>query len=230
MIEFIIPLNLPVRAVEISATTANPSESIRREIARSAEAQPWDSTGSHESPLSFPSPIGYRSAGVGNQREPSKVQQELESLRLHRTLFAEAVNELRHATTLVEKQLAQTLLEFQEVAIELAHAIATKLVFEEVDDNRFPIANLVHEVVSRLDSSANAVVRLHPEDLALVEELDPIQGAGNEHSVRFIADSTLARGDCKAKAGEISVIYELRRQVDEIRRQLLSTVSGHAET
>ena len=45
----------------------------------------------------------------------------------------------------------------------------------------------------------------------------------------FVADATLFRGDCRAKAGDVSVVYELNHQVEEIRRQLLSTVHGHAE-
>ena len=153
-----------------------------------------------------------------------------ESLQQQQKRFVEATIELQRITRSVEKQLEGLILPLQEAAVELGHAIAAKLIFEEVDAGRFPIANLIHEVVSRLDTSSSSVVRLHPDDLALVQDLPAIDGHGEERSVRFVADSTLARGDCKAKAGEITVIYELRRQIEEIRRQLLSTVSGHAET
>ena len=170
-----------------------------------------------------------------NQRVPTDVSgqrndSETETLREQKTLFANAAQELQRASQVVERQLAGLIRELQESTVELAHAIASKLIFEEVDGNRFPIANLVHEVVSRLDSEVKTVVRLHPDDLALVQGFPTIDGSHDEHSLRFVADATLSRGDCKAKAGEISVIYELRRNVEEIRRQLLSTVSGHAET
>ena len=114
--------------------------------------------------------------------------------------------------------------------MELACAIASKLIFEEVDSDRFPIANLVHEVISRLDTTAAAVVRLHPDDLTLIQQQPMISGTGEDRSLEFVADPTLNRGDCKAKSGEISVVYQLRRQIDDLRRQLLSTVNGHAET
>jgi len=117
-----------------------------------------------------------------------------------------------------------------EVAIELAHAIAAKLIFEQVETDRFPIANLVHEVLARIDSREPAVVRLHPDDLVLLDEFPVIRSGGDERTLKYVADATLSRGDCKATAGEIKVVYELRHQIEEIRRQLLSTVSGHDET
>jgi flagellar biosynthesis/type III secretory pathway protein FliH len=230
MIEFIIPLNLPVRAVEITETTARPSPRLLKEMDR------WAAT--HQDGVSLrQDPAGMGSSGAGSesstterQHSPDEVQKELESLRSQQALFAGAIRELQHVTKVVRSQLDGMIQEFQEAAVELAHAVAAKLMFEEIDSNRFPIVNVVHEVVSRLDADNNSVIRLHPDDLALVQAHQAIGDADNEQSVRFVADSSLARGDCKGKAGEISVIYELRRQIDEIRRQLLSTVSGHAET
>ena len=229
MIEFIIPLNLPVRAVEITETTAAPSESLQQEMSRWATHRGRHLTGS-DRPTGIPSAEIHAGYPETSNRSADELNKERESLRTERALFATATQELRHVTKQLEKQLDGMILEFQEATIEIATAIASKLVFEEVVQNRFPIANLVHEVVSRLDSHSNTIVRLHPDDLALIADLPPIEHESQDHTVRYVADSTLARGDCKAKSGDISVIYELRRQADDIRRQLLSTVSGHAET
>ena len=117
----------------------------------------------------------------------------------------------------------------QLAAVEVAHAISAKLVFESVEKDRFPIENLVHEVMTRLDTHLSTVVQLHPDDLAYIQQFPMIEDSVGQPSLQFIADSTLHRGDCRAKAGDTSVIYELKHQVEEIRRQLLSTVSGHAE-
>ena len=234
MIEFTIPLNLPIRAVEITDTKTGPSARLQREMTLWAEGYFGGSAVRNNSSQSITA-MSDQSATKESPRTdagPRKddLQHERESLQQQQKRFVEATQELQRITRSVEKQLEGLILPLQEAAVELGHAIAAKLIFEEVDAGRFPIANLVHEVVSRLDTSASSVVRLHPDDLALVQELPEIDGQGEERSVRFVADSTLARGDCKAKAGEITVIYELRRQIEEIRRQLLSTVSGHAET
>ena len=74
------------------------------------------------------------------------------------------------------------------------------------------------------------MIHLHPADLEVIQKLPAIDSVSQGRTVSYVADSNLNRGDCSAKAGEISVIYNLRRQVEEIRRQLLSTVGGHAET
>ena len=221
MIEFIIPLNLPVRAVEITAKTESPSERLLQEIAR------WASH--HQQGRSNEQGLPDRQNSTDARLTRAEIEQELESLREQRTFFNKAADELRNATKAADKRLNGMLREFQEATVELAQAIASKLIFEEIDNDRFPIANLVHEVIGRLDATSAAVIRLHPADLALIQDQPAIHESHHEKSLRFVADSTLARGDCKAKAGEISVIYEFRRQIDEIRRQLLSTVSGHAE-
>jgi len=229
MIEFIIPLNLPVRAVEVTATTEGPSEKLLQEMNR------WTTYHQYKLPagqgLTNPhqaSNAAHSPADKWHMPTPAEIEEEMNAIRAQKALFTNAADELRKTSRLVEQRLEGMLREFQEATVELAQAIAAKLIFEEVDQNRFPIANLVHEVISRLDTSVNAVIRLHPDDLALIEESPKINGSNPEASVKFVGDATVARGDCKAKAGEISVVYELRRQIEEIRRQLLSTVGGHA--
>ena len=228
MIEFLIPLKLPVRAVELTGVTESPSARILKERAN------WPTRLQQNLPMGR-SPTSAEVAARADQLEEERrnlqaaAQKEMLALQEQRRMFQNATLELNRVSKEVQQQLAGLVREVQVTTIELAHAIASKLVFEEIDEDRFPIANLVHEVVSRLESSEKAVVRLHPDDLALVQEIPTIGNADSEKSIQFVADNTLARGDCKAKAGEIMVAYELNRQVEEIRRELLSTVSGHAE-
>lgn len=224
MIEFIIPLNLPVRAVTVTEATADPPEWVAQEMAR------WQA--SFEEP-----PIPEEAPPVIEQvlpeppvpKGPSPTEIELELLRQRRDLFDRAIDELRSATRKVETRLDGMLHEFQLAAVEVAHAIAAKLVFESVENGQFPVENLIHEMMARLDTNLRTVVQLHPEDLAYIQKFPMIEESGGRPAVQFIADSTLHRGDCRAKAGDTNVIFELKHQVEEIRRQLLSTVNGHAE-
>ena len=229
MIEFIIPLNLPVRAVTVTETTADPPAWVFREMARNTalvEEPHFDESQSADQPVP--------DSALGPSPSPdletrTLMETELELLRERRALFDRATDELRHATKMVEKRLDGMLHEFQMAAVEVAHAISAKLVFESVENDRFPVENLVHEMIERLDTNVNTLVQLHPDDLAYIQQFPMIDDSAGGSSVQFIADSTLHRGDCRAKAGDTSVIYELKHQVEEIRRQLLSTVNGHAE-
>jgi flagellar biosynthesis/type III secretory pathway protein FliH len=217
MIEFTIPLNLPVRAVAISGAMESPPEWIAMEMSRwAARARKKISAASENTEPTPPPP-------------PTESELELQSLRGQRALFLRGVEELRQATRQYEQRLEGMIHEFELATVELAHAISAKLIFESVESDRFPIDNLVHEVITRLDTSAGTVVHLHPDDLNALQQYRPIEGVDSESSVQFIPDSTLSRGDCRAKSGDMSVVYELKRQIEEIRRQLLSTVNGHAE-
>lgn len=229
MIEFLVPLNLPVRAVAVTEPSASAPEWILDEMAR------WAAQSDQPSPIKPPSPEENRlqpslPLEPALPDPPSPVEIELELLRQRRALFERATEELRNATRLVEKQLEGMLHELQLAAIEVAHAISAKLVFESVQNGDFPIENLVHEVITRLDTHLNTVVQLHPDDLAYIQQFPTISDSTDQPSLQFIPDTNLQRGDCKAKAGDFSVVYELKHQVEEIRRQLLSTVTGHAET
>jgi flagellar assembly protein FliH len=219
MIEFLIPQNLPIRAVAVTEPSADPPKWLLAEMARWALKQQ-----AHRDVAGQPPTEPYGPA------VPSRIDIELESLRQRQILFTQAADELGRATALVEKQLADILHELQLAAIELAHAIAAKLTFEAIETNQFPVENLVHEVMARLDTNLPTVVRLHPDDLAFVQQMPQIGSKDVRESIELVGDASLARGDCKAKAGEVSVVYELKHQIDEIRRQLLSTVNGHAET
>ena len=157
MIEFIIPLNMPLRTVAATEALASPPEKVRLEIARFKRRRSKDSTATRGLPTS-----SERVSRSDVVRDP-----EFEQLRTQRDLFRSVVEELRSASGHFEQCMAGMIQEFQVATVELAVAISSKLALEEVDANRFPIANLVHEVIARLDTSATTVVRLHPDDLAL---------------------------------------------------------------
>lgn len=222
MIEFIIPLNLPVRAVMVTATVDPPPARIAEEMVR------W--TARHKVSLPVVEHVPTVPVIEPPAATTAAAQHDVQQLQVERAALIQATEQLRQATKELQRQTEGLLHEFQQASVELAHAIASKLVFDDVEQDRFPIANLVHEVISRLNAKSETVVRMNPADLALLRELPTIGDSEDEQTVRFVADSNLRRGDCRAKSGEITVIYELRRQIDEIRQQLLSTVNGHVET
>lgn len=229
MIEFTVRLNLPVRSVAVTETTADPPSSFRREKMLQTAGQARTLSASVQSAISSNDSSSH-DLGDSKEFDDDEIDQLRESLRTQEALFTNAARTLQETTRTIEQQLHNLVIELNGVAVELATSVAAKLVFDQVSDNRFPIENLVHEVLDRLDTRVKAVVRLHPQDLALLHQIPTIGESSSDQSVQYLADPTMARGDCKAKAGDITVTYELRRQIESIRQQLLSTVSGHAES
>lgn len=128
------------------------------------------------------------------------------------------------AESLVQRQ-SQLLGEMQQVAIELATAIAMRVTYDKLQSDRFAIEELVATVVGRLGTTEAVSVRMHPEDMALLErrgKADVLQKIGD---VRFIADDTLARGDCVADAGDVSLESCLEEELNGIRQHLLRNLS-----
>lgn len=211
MTEATVLLTLPLRGVVLTDTSSNPPGWLVEELRRVIAAR--------------------RQAIVDTSAE-GQLQQELQLLSVERQAWSRGYVELQRITAQSDASLAGVLDELRAVAVELAHAIASKLVFQKIASNSFPVDRLVSEVLGRLSNREPATVRLHPDDLAVLNKDKLVGVAGtidSEREVRLVADASLARGDCKAVAGEITVIYELRRQIEEIRAELLSTVSGHAE-
>ncbi len=212
MLEITVPLILPLRGVLLAEPDTAPPRWLQDQF-------------SH-----LPLNSADRKSAATRAAVIAQHEQELEQLRQERESWKRGLTQLQQAAVKTNAQCADVLNEMREVTVELAHAIASKLVFQQLAAGTFPIDRLVTEVLSRLNTREPITVRLHPEDLAIFEQSDrQSQAADSETSVRFIADPKLARGDCKAVAGEITVVYELRRQIEEIRRELLSTVNGHAE-
>lgn len=209
MTETTITLKLPIRRVVLGDPSTPPPEWLQTHHRHLAHFVLAEASASHVT----------RSAN-------SAAHAELEArLRAQTDALELAAEQLQHAATTIQVHWHQIVLpELQQTTIELAHAIAAKLVLDRVLSDQFPIENLVREVVERLNTEQPIVVRLHPADLAVwkqhVESHVAATTVGDH--VRVQADATLARGDCQASSGEVSIVYELRRQIEELRQQLVS--------
>lgn len=212
MIEITVPLTLPVRKVVLGDATGTAPRWLDDQYSR------------------LPQIVAARRTAAAEAAMSLLQQQQQDELRRQREAWVRGLDDLRSATGRTNSQCAEAINELREAAVELAHAIACKLVFQQLKAGTFPLDRLVSEVLGRLNTHESATVRLHPEDLAILRtDQDFAQSLDSEGNVRLVADPKLARGDCTAAAGEISVVYELHRQIEEIRRELLSTVNGHAE-
>jgi flagellar assembly protein FliH len=136
---------------------------------------------------------------------------------------------LAHLTELageLQAQQRQRLEEMQQVAVELAVAVASRLVHERIEAGAYAVDALVRQAVEQLQATGPISIYLNPQDLELLEKRlrarsGPVLDAAK---VRLLADAALARGDCRADAGESSVEFQIQQQLAEIRRHLLEVL------
>ncbi len=139
--------------------------------------------------------------------------------------------ELRGAAERLATRHDSLLAEMRQAAVELAVAVAGRLVFDKLQAGDFPIEEMVRQAVARLPAAPAMTVYLHPEDLALLRRRladQPLLPA-REPALRIEADATLKRGGCRAEAGEIHVLADLANQLAELRQHLLWS-AGHARS
>lgn len=205
MTETTIALTLPIRRVVLGNSAVPPPAWLRTQHQRLV----------HNSPSKNESSRAAKSAAVQSLEE--QLAEQLAALD-------RATGQLHVAAKTMQVHWQQVVVpDIQRTAIELAHAIASKLVMDRVLSDQFPIENLVREVIERLNTEQPIVVKLHPADLVVWQERVVSQAAISfGDRVQVQADASLKRGDCQASSGEVSIVYELRRQIEELRQQLIS--------
>ena len=148
-----------------------------------------------------------------------------------RIAIEQVLDSLTEAVQEIEQRREQSLSELQQVAVELAVAIASRLIYEKVEANDFAVEKLVEQVVCRLEPQTAVTIRLHPEDLTLLERR--LEGKltrwSNQEKIRFVPDGSLGRGDCRADTESFGILSKIELQLSEIRQHLLETLD-YAQT
>ncbi len=197
---------LPVSPSAVRLRTAQPPADLVHSVAPTSPA-PAAASRNIEAVLSTANERGNTQVGVDDA-----VTTLLESLR---TTFEE-----------LEQRRRQSLADMQQTAIELAVAIAARIVRTVIDRDEFQVAELAAEMVSRLSARGPVVVSLHPADLALFER--QLQGRpvpwGTDVRVTVQADSTLERGSCRAAAPDLELLSDVQLHVADIREALLESM------
>lgn len=169
----------------------------------------------------------HQAAGASPAGSPTQAEIQAREQEENRRLLAQQgqliEQTLRGLTEVVrglELREQQRVAEMQRATVELATAIAEKLLHERLAEGNFPIEQVVREVLAKLKPAQSATVYLNPEDLELLAarcgrtELLP----GKE--LRLVADPGMKRGSCRAESGEVNVNSTLQMQLQMIRERL----------
>lgn len=159
------------------------------------------------------------------QPDPARRERE------ERQAIEQIVEQLRKTTQQLAATFEATIDEMRQAAIELAIAVAGRIVFDKLHAGDFPIEEMVRQALARLPAAPSFTVYLHPDDLALLQQrlADKPLLPAREAQVRIESDASLSRGSCRAEAGEIHVLADLADQLAGLRQHLLWSAS-HAHS
>jgi flagellar assembly protein FliH len=142
--------------------------------------------------------------------------------RAEAKLRAEVTMAVAHLTSAVDALLAERsglLLGAEETALRLTMAIARKIVADTVRIDEKFVLHIVRRALRYAAEAHQVVIRVHPEDLALVEAHSPewAQAARRSRSLRIESDEQQQRGSCVigTEACEVAAAVEDQLQVIE---------------
>jgi len=105
----------------------------------------------------------------------------------------------------------------------LAVRIAEKLLGEQLQLSPESVTLIVRQCLARASASRRITLRVHPDDLALVERALPrLAQACESDLLRPQADPTLARGDCVLETDQGEIDGRLQIQLQAIEEALRS--------
>lgn len=148
-----------------------------------------------------------------------------------RQTIERVLNQMRSSVDRLGARYDAMAAEMRQAAIELAIAVAGRLVFDKLQTGDFPIEEMIRQAVARLPAAPLVTVYLHPDDLTLLRNRlgeQPLLPA-KESELRIEADAALPRGGCRAEAGEIHVLGDLAGELAELRQHMLWSAS-HARS
>jgi flagellar biosynthesis/type III secretory pathway protein FliH len=126
----------------------------------------------------------------------------------------------------LQEQRENSWRQWQQAAIELGLAIASRLVHARIETGGMALETVVREAAARLAPDEPLRVRLHPRDLAVLRDRlkgDPL--LPEALMVQIIADASLKRGDCHVEGRDGDVLSEVRTQLADLRSDLLGRLT-----
>jgi flagellar biosynthesis/type III secretory pathway protein FliH len=147
---------------------------------------------------------------------PAVDSAEQEALRALLAALAQLVEEFRG-------RRRQTAVEIAQTSVELAVALAERLVNTEITANRQRLDRIVRQALMRLPSARAIAVRAHPDDIALLEKqrVENDTWTTNQDVLTFRPDLGCARGQLTIDSGDFFVEWDTARCLAELRKVLL---------
>jgi flagellar assembly protein FliH len=136
---------------------------------------------------------------------------------------AEAVlQRLKQTVGELQSLRAEMIHKTERQVVELAIAMARRIVHREITLDRELLTAMARVALDRLGESANATIRLHPDDYAATAGSQQEQNTG---VVRVVADPMVRRGGCMVHSEFGLIDVSADAQIQELATALLGTDS-----
>lgn len=103
---------------------------------------------------------------------------------------------------------AQAIADAESQVVDLALAIAQKVLMQEIEGGRCRIEPIVREALRHAPSRREITVRLHPDDFAQWQQATVADAAPTSH-LKVVADATIRRAGCLVETAEGTVTATL---------------------
>lgn len=182
-------------------------------------------------PLTAVSIVAARSPGDADaaqapQNAPTQTEQMVRQaaarLEEERTRTALANQALRAAAEQILSLEQRILEESESHLVDLALAIAEKVVAQEIEEGRIRIEPIVREALKQAPPRRDIAVHLNPQDLAVWQESVGDEGEMLPPAIRLLADESVKRGECIVESAEGTVSATITERLSEAR-ELLKT-------
>jgi flagellar assembly protein FliH len=146
-------------------------------------------------------------------------QEALDQMRLQMT---QAAQEARRIIDLANEEYKATILEAERQIVDIAMAVARKMLVREMEENPMVILPIVKEALDKVKDQEQIVVRVSPDDFELVlhAKIDLQMMIGREHSLTITADHTLEHGSCVIDTSYGTVDARIDTQFEMLKKAL----------
>lgn len=155
---------------------------------------------------------------------PETANAPIPAIDQDRQYVLNAVNQMVELTLQMKEQNQLALNTLEQVAIELAIAAAGHVVFQKIQDDQFPIAEIVADFLQGFETTHPLELFVNPQDLRQLhaaKEADEELSAKLEQ-LKLTADPALPRGSTRLNGDESSgLFFSVATQLSEIRQELM---------
>ena len=141
--------------------------------------------------------------------------------------FNQSVKQAEKMLLQAEEARNQIVLGADRQIIELALAVASKVLAREIEGNPLIILPIVTEALEKVRDQAQLVVRVNPIHYSLLLEAknDLQRMIGGQQEITILSDPSLGEADCLVETGNGTVDARLETQMTALRQRLEELVS-----